>query len=72
MRPELEEIQLLEAYLANTLSEEEQLEVEVRLLWDQEWQKRVSYQQLAYQAIRCAGRKQLKKELLSIHARLFG
>ena len=72
MRPELEEMQLLEAYLANTLSETEQIEVEVRLLWDQEWQQKFSYQELAYRAIRCAGRKQLRKELESIHARLFG
>ncbi len=72
MRPELEEIQLLEAYLANSLPEAQRIEVEVRLLWDQEWQSKLSYQQLAYQAIRCAGRKQLRKELESIHARLFG
>jgi hypothetical protein len=72
MRPELEEIQLLEAYLANTLSEAQRIDVEVRLLWDQEWQRKFSYQELAYQAIRYAGRKQLRRELDSIHARLFG
>lgn len=72
MRPQLEEIQLLEAYLANTLSEAQRIDVEVRLLWDQEWQQKFSYQELAYRAIHCAGRKQLRKELDSIHARLFG
>jgi hypothetical protein len=72
MRPELEEIQLLEAYLANTLSEAQRIDVEVRLLWDQEWQTQLSYQELAYLAIRCAGRQQVKKELESIHTRLFG
>lgn len=72
MRPQLEEIKLLETYLAGTLAEEQRIEVEIRLLWDQEWQSQLNHQELAYQAIRCAGRKQLKNELEAIHARLFG
>ncbi|MFC5407764.1 hypothetical protein ACFPMF_00480 [Larkinella bovis] len=72
MRPELEEIQLLEAYLQGTLPEEQRTDVAVRLLWNQDWQQKVAAQQLAYQAVRLAGRQQLRQELESIYRRLFG
>lgn len=72
MRPELEEIQLLEAYLRHTLDEDKRLEVEIRLLWDQEWQQKVALQKSAYLTLREAGRQQLRREIQTIHTRLFG
>ena len=71
MRPQLEEIRLLEAYVQGTLSEEQRIESEIRLLWDQEWQGQLAAQQLAYRALHLAGRGQLRRELNAIHARLF-
>jgi hypothetical protein len=72
MRPELETIQLLEGYLRGTLAEAQRVEVEIRLLWDRDWQQGLAAQQTAYQALREAGRKRLRQELNTIHARLFG
>ncbi|RRB07295.1 hypothetical protein [Larkinella rosea] len=72
MRPELEEVQLLESYLQGNLSEEQSLDVSVRLLWNQEWQQKLAAQKLAYQALRLAGRQQLRRELDAIYVRLFG
>ncbi|MCC9136590.1 hypothetical protein ACFSKU_07265 [Pontibacter silvestris] len=72
MRPALEEIKHLEAFLQGRLPEEEELDVEIRLLWDQEWKQQVTQQQLSYQAIREAGRQQLRQELQAVHQRLFG
>lgn len=72
MRPELEEIQLLENFLGGKLAGENEQEVEIRLLWDREWQQKVAQQQLVYHAIREAGRQQLRHELQAIHQRLFG
>jgi hypothetical protein len=71
MRPGLEEIQLLEAFLTGKLDEERERSVEIRLLWDQEWQQNLALQKLSYQAIREAGRQQLRRELNAIHQRLF-
>jgi hypothetical protein len=72
MRPQLEIIQLLDNYLHQRLPEAERQAVEVRLLWDQDWQQQLAAQQLTYRALRLAGRKQLREELNTIHTRLFG
>ncbi len=72
MRPALKQIKHLEAFLQGQLHEEEELDVEVRLLWDREWEQQVEQQRLSYAAIREAGRKQLRQELRGIHQRLFG
>jgi hypothetical protein len=72
MRPQLEEIRLLEDFLNGRLSESQCMEVEVRLLWDRNWQAALANQQTAYQALRLAGRQQLRRELKAIHAQLFG
>ncbi len=72
MRPQLEEVQILENYLRNHLPEDKRIEVEIRLLWDKEWQQNLAHQQLAYEAIRQQGRKELRLELEAIHTRLFG
>lgn len=72
MRAELEEIKHLEAFLQGKLPKEEELSIEIRMLWDQAYKQQVTQQQLSYQAIREAGRKQLRQELQTIHKRLFG
>lgn len=71
MRPQLEEVKLLEDYMHKLLPEEQRQEVEIRLLWDKKWQQNMSSQQIAYTAIRSEGRKQLRQELEAIHTRLF-
>ncbi len=72
MRAELEEMQVVEAFLQGELAEEKAVEVEIRLLWDGEWRQKVEGQRLSYQAIRAAGRQHLRQELQAIHQRLFG
>ncbi|UFH57904.1 hypothetical protein [Spirosoma sp. KNUC1025] len=72
MRPLLDEVQLLEDYHKGTLPEDQQLDVEVRLLWDQELQQKLARQQRAYKVLRMYGRRQLRAELEAIHVRLFG
>lgn len=72
MRPLLEEVQRLEAYLEDTLPEDDQLDVAVRLLWDLDLQQKMAGQKLAYKALRLFGRRQLRAELEAIHVRLFG
>jgi hypothetical protein len=71
MRPELEEIRLLEDYLQDNLPGEQHQHVAIRLLWDRVWQRNLTAQQTAYRALRLAGRQQLRQELKAIHARLF-
>ncbi len=71
MRPELENIKKLEDYVGGYLPEDQAQDMEIRLLWDQSWQMALSQQQVAYQAIKAAGRQQLRAELKIIHARLF-
>jgi monoamine oxidase len=71
MRPQLEDIKLLEQYMHKLLPLEKRQEVDIRLLWDKEWQQNLYSQQRAYQAICEEGRKQLKQELEAIHSRLF-
>lgn len=72
MRPLLDEVQLLEDYLKGTLPQDQQLDVAVRLLWDQDLQQKLARQQLAYKVLRLFGRRQLRAELEAIHIRLFG
>ena len=72
MRPQLVEIQELEAYLHGTLSGQRRMTVEIRLLWDREWQQALAAQKMAYKALKEAGRHQLHRELTALHERLFG
>lgn len=72
MRPELEEIQLLEAFLNDKLSEESELDIEIRMLWDREWRHQAELQRLSYRVLREDGRRKLRQELVLIHQRLFG
>lgn len=72
MRPLLDEVQQLEDYLNGQLLEDQQLDVAVRLLWDQDLQQKMARQKLAYKALHLFGRRQLLAELQAIHVRLFG
>ncbi|MDJ1501660.1 hypothetical protein [Xanthocytophaga agilis] len=72
MRPELEEVKLLEEYVQERLTEDQQQNTSIRLLWDKVWQHKLIAQKTAYKALRLAGRQQLRSELESIHSRLFG
>lgn len=72
MRPQLEDIQVLEAYLHNKLGDQKRMEVEIRLLWDEDWKQKLALQKSAYMALRQAGRQKLRHELHIIHVRLFG
>lgn len=72
MRPELEEMQLLETFIQGELEEEKAVEAEIRGLWDEEWRQKVELQRLSYQVIRAFGRQHLRHELQAIHERLFG
>ncbi|MGV3589012.1 MAG: hypothetical protein ACO1OF_18555 [Adhaeribacter sp.] len=71
MRPALEEIKTLEAFVNGRLPAEERQEVEIRLLWDEYFKQKLQLQQLAYRAVQDAGRQQLRQELKNIHSRLF-
>jgi hypothetical protein len=71
MRPALAEIKTLEDFISGTLPEENRQEVEIRLLWDQDFQQQAALQKLAYRALREAGREQLRRELKAIHVSLF-
>ena len=71
MRPELENIKLLEAYITGTLPEEQAIDTEIRLLWDGQWQQNLAAQRVSYEALREAGRQQLRLELKAVHTRLF-
>lgn len=72
MRPELEEVKLLEEYMQKRLPDDQQQDISIRLLWDKIWQHKLIAQETAYNALRLAGRQQLRNELESIHSRLFG
>ena len=71
MRPALAELETLEAYISGTLPADKGQDVEIKLLWDQEYRQSLALQQLAYQALHAAGRAQLRNEIKAIHARLF-
>lgn len=72
MRPELEHLQTLDAFLHGRLPAGQTRDLAIRELWDQDWQQQVRQQQLAYQAVREAGRQHLRHELRAIHRKLFG
>jgi hypothetical protein len=71
MRPALAELETLEAYISGTLPADREQDVEIKLLWDQDYKQSFVLQKLAYQALKAAGRAQLREELKAIHARLF-
>jgi hypothetical protein len=65
-------MRVVEAFLGGGLAEEQAVDLEIRLLWDEAFRGQVERQRLAYQAIRALGRQHLRQELQTIHDRLFG
>jgi hypothetical protein len=71
MRPELERIQLIEDYLHQLMTSDQTKEMEIRLLLDDALREDTHIQQQLYTAIRSEGRRQLRRELESIHCRWY-
>ncbi len=72
MRPELRRLQRLEHHLLGHPSPAETAEWELQLLLDPDLRADSEAQQLAYAALRRAGRRQLRHELRAIHHQLYG
>ena len=69
MRPELERMQLIEDYLHQVMTPDQTDDMEIRLLLDDSLREDTHRQQQFYTAIRSEGRRQLRRELESIHSR---
>jgi hypothetical protein len=67
----MNETVLIEAYLTNTLSAENQLLMEAKILIDSDLREKIYWQQKVYEATHSYGRQQLKRELEMIHQKLF-
>ncbi|MBC6698499.1 hypothetical protein [Hymenobacter sp. BT190] len=72
MRPELERLQHIESYLLAPGSAPDATLWAARQLLDPALRLDMDTQQLVYRGLQIAGRKQLLKELSSIHAALYG
>jgi anti-sigma factor RsiW len=70
MRKELREIQHIEHYLSGRLSAEEARTFRIRLRTDRELQQQLARQTQTYRLIRQYARRQLRRELETIHRRL--
>ena len=71
MRPELERIQLIEDYLRQQMTSDQTSDMEIQLLLDDSLRQDTDIQQQLYAAIRSEGRRQLRRELESIHNRWY-
>ncbi|MBF9142945.1 hypothetical protein [Hymenobacter properus] len=71
MRPELERLRLIEQQLLNSSTALPAEDWQLRLLLDGELAADTAAQQQLYQGLRLAGRRQLRRELADIHARLY-
>ena len=67
----MSEAQYLEHYLTGTLSHEDSLVMDARVLLDMGLNDKVIWQQRTYELVKAYGRKQLKMEIEAIHAKLF-
>ncbi|UOQ98051.1 hypothetical protein MUN81_00830 [Hymenobacter sp. 5317J-9] len=72
MRPELEHLRLIEQQLLPGRAALPPEDWNLRLLLDGELAADTEKQRLMYQGLRLAGRRQLRQELRTIHARLYG
>lgn len=70
MRKSLREVKVIDRYLNGGLPSEEQAEFQQRLILDPALRERVDEQRAAYRLIRDYGRRQLRRELESMHQRL--
>ena len=71
MRPELERLQLIEAYLHRRLPPASATDLEVELLLDPDLRAEVAAQRQLYRGLRAAGRRQLRGELEGIYQKLY-
>ncbi len=71
MRTSLIETERIEAHLLKLFDPGDSLVFEARLLLDAELNKKVAWQEKTYNMIRIYGRDQLKKEIESVHQKLF-
>lgn len=71
MRPELERLQLIEQQLLRTPAALPADEWRLRQLFDSELAPDAAAQQQLYHGVRLAGRRQLRRELQLIQARLY-
>ncbi|WP_223648357.1 hypothetical protein [Hymenobacter psoromatis] len=72
MRPALERLSLIEEQLRNGPAALPAAEWQLRRLLDPDLDADVAAQQQLYQCLRLAGRRQLRRELAALHARLYG
>jgi hypothetical protein len=64
-------MQLIEDYLHQQLTADQNRDMEIRLLLDNSLREDTEIQQQLYAAIRSEGRRQLRRELESIHCRWY-
>jgi hypothetical protein len=67
----MNETQQLEHYVEGTLTTDERLFMEARLIVDAALQDKLGWQEKAYALIRAYGRKKLKAEIEQVQNRLF-
>ncbi|QDA61457.1 hypothetical protein [Hymenobacter jejuensis] len=72
MRPELERLQRIERHLRGESQPADAPDWNVQLLLDPDLRADAEAQQLLYQGLYSAGRRQLRRELTAIHNRLYG
>ena len=71
MRTSLIETEQIEAHLLKLSDPGNSLVFEARLLLDAELNEKVEWQERTYNIVRIYGRDQLKKEIESVHQKLF-
>ena len=71
MRTSLIETEQIEAHLLKLSDPGNSLVFEARLLLDAELNEKVAWQEKTYNIVRIYGRDQLKKEIESVHQKLF-
>lgn len=71
MRPELERLHFIEQQLLNSPAALSGEEWRLRLLLDGELHADTVAQQRLYQGLHLAGRRQLRRELVALHTRLY-
>ncbi|HEY4194004.1 MAG TPA: hypothetical protein VGM63_00595 [Mucilaginibacter sp.] len=71
MRTSLIETEQIEAYLLKLSDPGDSLVFEARLLLDAELSEKVAWQKKTYSIVRIYGRDQLRKEIESVHQKLF-
>jgi hypothetical protein len=67
----MNETLLLENYLSGSLSPEDELLTQARLIIDAELNEKLIWQKRTYDLLREYGRNQLKVEIEKVHTRLF-